>query len=304
MENSSHYQKRVIDKIYGKYGKGPLESLEDLCKFHLDHLHNEEDRLIILHFKKDVDRNLSLHLASDKRFNNFDSFKENYLEETHNYVSNKCDELGWTGVDGIADLTKAYVGELIDQQKSIFDSSVKVYINIKDEEPLDVIQFVSDLFLDKHKFNARLKIDYLNEELNQLKGISKPIEAFEDKLGFKKERNTKHITIRNKRILPLLTQLNLKVEFLREDCSPEDFITVLTVASEKGIHLNIDNRNFHYLLTKIKEYFFNFTITAVGKTNKIHSKRGTLLKANNLINAKGDYPSLKDSIDEVFKNFK
>jgi hypothetical protein len=130
------------------------------------------------------------------------------------------------------------------------------------------------------------------------------IEAFEEKLGFKKERNTKHITIRNRRILPLLTQLNLKVEFLREDCSPEDFITVLTLASEKEIHLNIDNRNFHYLLTKIKDYFFNFTITAVGKTNKIHSKRGTLLKENNLINAKGDYPSLKDSIDEVFKNFK
>tara|TARA_R110001632_G_scaffold141909_1_gene257893 strand:+ start:127 stop:966 length:840 start_codon:yes stop_codon:yes gene_type:complete len=182
MENLSHYQERVIDKIYGKFGRGPLESLEDLCFFYLDFLHNEKDRLIISHFKKEVERNLSLHLASDKRFNNFDSFKENYLEETHNYVSNKCDELGWTGVDGIADLTKACVGELIDQQKSIFDSSVKVYINVKDEEPLDVIQFVSDLFLDKHKFNARLKIDYLNEELNQLKGISKPIEVIEKRV--------------------------------------------------------------------------------------------------------------------------
>ena len=66
MENSSHYQKRVIDKIYGKYGRGPLESLEDLCKLHLDYLHNEKDRLIISHFKKEVERNLSLHLASDK----------------------------------------------------------------------------------------------------------------------------------------------------------------------------------------------------------------------------------------------
>jgi hypothetical protein len=127
---------------------------------------NENDRLIISHFKKEVGRNLSLHLASDKRFNDFDSFKENYLQETHNYVSNKCDELGGIGVDGKADLTKAYVGELIDQQKSIIDRSVKVYIDIKDEEPMDVIQFVSDLFLDEHKFNARLKIDYLNAELS------------------------------------------------------------------------------------------------------------------------------------------
>ena len=127
---------------------------------------------------------------------------------------------------------------------------------------------------------------------------------FEEKLGLKKEKDAKHITIKNKRILPLLTQLNLKIEFLREDSSPEDFIAVLTRKSEKEIHLNISNRDFHYLLTKIKEYFFNFSITAVAKTSKIRSKGGTLLKANNLINAKGDYPSLKDDIDEVFKNFK
>ena len=86
-------------------------------------------------------------------------------------------------------------------------------------------------------------------------------------MGFKKDINTKQITIKNKRILQLLTQLNLKIEFLREDFSPEDFIAILTLTSEKEIHLNIDNRNFHYLLTKIREYFFNFTITAVANTN-------------------------------------
>lgn len=130
------------------------------------------------------------------------------------------------------------------------------------------------------------------------------IRVFEGKLGLKKDRDTKKITINNKRIQPLLTQLNLKIEFLREDCTPEDFIAVLTGRLKKEMHLNISNRDFHYLLTKIKEYFFNFTITAVAKTNKIYSKRGTLLKANNLINAKGDYPLLKESIDGVFKNFK
>ena len=130
------------------------------------------------------------------------------------------------------------------------------------------------------------------------------IKVFEEKLGFNKDINTKQITIKNKRILQLLTQLNLKIEFLREDFSPEDFIAILTYTSEKEIHLNIDNRNFHYLLTKIREYFFNFTITAVANTNKIYSKRGTLLKANNLINAKSYYPSLKDSIDEVFNSLK
>ena len=150
------------------------------------------------------------------------------------------------------------------------------------------------------------KPNYSNEQYNSyaLFVHSYLMRNFEEKLGLNKEKDTKHIKIKNKSILSFLTQLNFKIEFLREDASPEDFIAVLTRKSEKEIHLNIDNRNFHYLLTKIQEYFFNYSITAVAKTNKIYSKRGTLLKANNLINAKGDYPSLKDDIDEVFKIFK
>jgi hypothetical protein len=79
---------------------------------------------------------------------------------------------------------------------------------------------------------------------------------------------------------------------------------VLIGKSEQEIHLNIDNRNFHYILTKIKEYFFNFTITAVAKTNKIYSERGNVLGAKNLRNSKVDNPSLKNEIDEIVTNFR
>ena len=151
------------------------------------------------------------------------------------------------------------------------------------------------------------KPKYSNEQYNSYALFihSYLMRNFKEKLGLKKEKTTKHIAINNKLILPLLTQVNLKIEFLREDSSPEDFIDVLIGKSQKEIHLNISNRDFHYLLTKIKEYFFIFSMTAVAKTNKIRSKeRGNLLKANNLINANVDYPLLKDSIDEVFKKFK
>ena len=166
--------------------------------------------------------------------------------------------------------------------------------------------YVDGDFIYVNDLSIENKVYYSKEQHNSysFRIHSHLIKVFEEKLGFKKDINTKYITIKNKRILQLLTQLNLKIEFLREDFSPEDFIAILTLTSEKEIHLNIDNRNFHYLLTKIREYFFNFTITAVAKTNKIYSKRGTLLKANNLINAKSYYPSLKESIDEVFNNLK
>jgi hypothetical protein len=124
--------------------------------------------------------------------------------------------------------------------------------------------------------------------------------AFEDKLGVKEKKEKKRITVKNKRTVDVVKRLNLEVEFLREDCTPEDFIDVLKGTSEKGIYININNRNFYYLLSKIKEYFYNFSITAVAETNKIHSKNGTLFTANNLNNAKVDYPSLKERIDSFF----
>ena len=159
--------------------------------------------------------------------------------------------------------------------------------------------YVKDLSIENTVFYSKEQHNSYSHRIH-----SHLIKAFEGKLGLKEEINTKHITIKDKRVHSLITQLNLKVEFLREDCSPEDFIAVLKGASEKEIHLNIDNRSFHYLLTKIKEYFYSLNITAVAKTNKIYSRRGTLLNASNLNNAKVDYPLLKDSIDEVSKNFK
>jgi hypothetical protein len=68
--------------------------------------------------------------------------------------------------------------------------------------------------------------------------------------------------------LNILERVNLEIEFLREDVAVTDFINVLIEASKEEIHLNIDNRSFYYLLSKIKEYFFNFSYTAVAKTNK------------------------------------
>ena len=163
-----------------------------------------------------------------------------------------------------------------------------------------------EAFFRVKDFSNHTKTKYSNEQYNSYALFihSYLMRNFKEKLGLNVEVKRKKITIKNKNIFEVLKKVNLEIEFLREDVNVTDFIKALTGTSEKEIRLNIDNRNFHYLLTKIQEYFFNYSITAVAKTNKIYSKRGTLLKANNLINAKGDYPSLKNDIDEVFKNFK
>ena len=124
-----------------------------------------------------------------------------------------------------------------------------------------------------------------------------------DVTAVKKVKGNNKITIRDKKVYELVKELNLKIDFLRDDILAEDFVSVLIRQSDKNIHLNIDNGSFHYLLTKLKGYFYNFSMTSVANTNKLYSSKGSILKVKNLNNSKSNNPKHKDAIDEVFKNF-
>jgi hypothetical protein len=129
------------------------------------------------------------------------------------------------------------------------------------------------------------------------------IKVFEERIGVKKAEVKKRITFTKNKVYEVVKALNLKIDFLKDDCLPKEFVDVLTGKLDMNIHLNIDNRSFHYILTKLKEYFLSFSITSVANTNKIYSSKGTLLKVKNLNNSKSNNPKHKDAIDEVFKNF-
>ena len=148
-------------------------------------------------------------------------------------------------------------------------------------------------------------VHYTNEEHISYSNYihSHLINFFEDKLEIKKVNKKRRITIKNKKVYNLVEQLNLKIELLRVDCTSKDFIDVLIGKSEKNIHLNIDNRSFYYLLSKLSDYFFNLSKTAVAEVNKIYSLRGKLISVKNLLNSKAFYPKNKDVIDRVFKKF-
>ena len=129
------------------------------------------------------------------------------------------------------------------------------------------------------------------------------INVFEEKIGVKKVKEKNRITIRDKKVYDLVKILNLKIDLLTENSLPKDFVDVLIGKSDKTIRLNIDNGSFHYMLTKLRGYFYSFSITAVANTNKISSAGGTLLNPKNLINSRSYNPKHKDAIDRVFKSF-
>ena len=119
----------------------------------------------------------------------------------------------------------------------------------------------------------------------------------------KKVRENNIITIKDKKVYGLVKALKLKIDFLMDDCSAEEFVAVLVGQSDKEIHLNIKNRSFYHLISKLRDYFYNFSITKVANTNKIFGKTGTLLNSKNLAASKSYSPKHMDAIDEVFKNF-
>jgi hypothetical protein len=126
------------------------------------------------------------------------------------------------------------------------------------------------------------------------------IKVFEERIGVKKIKEKNRITIRDKKVYDLVKTLNLKIDLFTEDSLPKEFVDVLTGKSDKTIRLNIDNGSFHYMLTKLGGFFYNFSITSVANTNKIYSSRGTLLNSKNLINSRSHNPKHKDAIDRVF----
>jgi len=156
--------------------------------------------------------------------------------------------------------------------------------------------FAKDLSVDNTVFYSDEQHMYYAHTIH-----SHLITAFEAKLGVKEKKARNRITVKNNNVKGILESLNLEVEFLREGLTSEDFLSALINPSSKPIYLIIDNRSFHYLLSRIESYFYNFTISDVARTNKIYSSQGTVMTAKNLLASKAYHPKHKDAIDAVFK---
>jgi hypothetical protein len=277
MENLTHYQRRVLDKLLPPLKK--IEPYVELLRVSLlfrQIKEIESDRVLFDLFKTIINNQLCFHLKSLDEFYDLDKFKDDYEKLVKQFIDENID----------ADKND-FIEKYISSQNEIIDKTFKYFIKIDSYESLELIQFVESDFFDEFVFSSKKKITFLKDET----------------LRIKNEFQSKRITLKNKKILNILERVNLEIEFLREDVAVTDFINVLIEASKEEIHLNIDNRSFYYLLSKIKEYFFNFSYTAVAKTNKIYSKGGTLMKAKTLRNSKSYYSKHKDNIDRILNNF-
>ena len=108
------------------------------------------------------------------------------------------------------------------------------------------------------------------------------------------------------KIKHLLKLLNLYINLIKGDlCSLEDFTHLLTTDNIKddcaNIYLNIETRQFRYIVDKLQPSFQSLTLNNIELSKHIYTKNNALITANNLSANKIDNPKQKEIIDSIFK---
>lgn len=104
----------------------------------------------------------------------------------------------------------------------------------------------------------------------------------------------------------VLLALNRSIELVNEDhTSVDNLVSVLTSLDLKlgapQIHLGCETTQFSYIISKLEHYFSNFNPTSIEQSNLFFSKKGTVLKRNNLYKNNNKFPKEQDNIDEIIK---
>jgi hypothetical protein len=105
----------------------------------------------------------------------------------------------------------------------------------------------------------------------------------------------------------VLITLNRNIELLNEDrTSVEDLLNVLTSKDLRlgaaQIHLGCETTQFSYVVSKLDHHFSNFNPTTIEQSNLFFSKKGTVLKRNNLYKNNNKSPKEQDNINDIIRH--
>jgi hypothetical protein len=105
----------------------------------------------------------------------------------------------------------------------------------------------------------------------------------------------------------VIIELSRKVQLLNEDRStPDELLSLLTSKKIKpastAIYLGCETVQFRYIIDRLRTYFTNLTPTEIHKTKCFYSKKGNLIKSQNLYSNKVDTPKDQSIIDNIINH--
>lgn len=172
-------------------------------------------------------------------------------------------------------------------------------------------QYISNLSSTKDELYGELlqqpipdtNIDKTTPEFHTIKNILLGID------NYKVEKDTRFSFGFNgdpANLKSVLLALNRNVELLNDEkTSVEQFISVLTSKDLKRgapqIQIGCETTQFSYIISKLEQHFSNFNPTTIEQSNLFFSKKGTVLKRNNLYKNKNNFPKEQGNIDEIIR---
>lgn len=107
------------------------------------------------------------------------------------------------------------------------------------------------------------------------------------------------------KLLDFVTRLTLKIDFINtRKTSAQNLVDVfmavdLSIALPE-IHLACETTQLSYIFDKLRPYFKNLTLKNIEESQLFYTKKGTLLKAQNLSASRIDNPKEQQEIDKAF----
>jgi hypothetical protein len=103
----------------------------------------------------------------------------------------------------------------------------------------------------------------------------------------------------------IINTLCTQVDLLNEIQSPADILIQLLQSKDikpgkLKIYLDCDNKNFRHIITRLQPSFTNLSYINIEHSKSFYSKKGTLLKSNNLSKAVSFNAKAKADIDRIF----
>jgi hypothetical protein len=198
------------------------------------------------------------------------------------------------------ELTTYVVPQLISNTIRLLKETEKLYPHYLSDLPSTKNELFGELLQQEI---PEIDIEKLTPEFQTIHNILLGIEDY--KVG-KSERFMFGFNGDTIKLKSVIAALNKYIELLNEEHTTTDhLVSVLTSLDLKlgapQIHLGCETTQFSYVISKLEHHFSNFNPTTIEQSNLFFSKKGTVLKRNNLYKNKNNFPKEQDKIDEIMK---
>jgi len=152
MNNLTHYQNRIYDKLLPELGKTePHEELLRLSLLYRQIKDIKKDNFLFEKYKAIINNSLYFHLKSKEEFYDLDRFKEIYKTLVEEFIEDNID----------AD-ENDFIEKYINSQQDIINKTIEYFIPVNGYQSLELIQFLKEDFFDVFIRGSKKKIEFLN----------------------------------------------------------------------------------------------------------------------------------------------